>query len=218
LVFVDIGMSEKMSKTALETLPPDVTFAINPYATAPDLWVSESRRTGHEPWIILPVETALYPMDDPGPQTLLIRAAERQNLNKLYWTLSRAQGYAGVVTGHNPAFMRSAADVRPVLGDIYGRGLGFVDGDTDPATIPMSMASGYKAPYAAADLWIGKGDTTTESVSAGLRQLEKIAEEKGRAIAFIPVNPLTVELTTSWIGTLTNKNITLVPLSVIASL
>lgn len=217
IVLVDFGLSEGLSRMALNDLPPDITVAVNPYAPAAAMWAQDSRTAGHEPWLVLPAENEFYPTNDPGPQAVLIGAAERQNLNRLYWALSQAQGYAGIVSGYNPVFFRSAADMRPVLGDVFGRGLGFVDGDTNPASQPGSMALGYKAPYAHADLWIGRPDSTAESIGAALRRLEMLAENNGHAIGFVHMAPPALDLLKNWVDSLPRKGIVLAPLSVAAA-
>lgn len=217
IVLVDFGLSEGLSRMALNDLPADITVAVSPYAPAAAMWVQDARAAGHEPWMVLPAESELYPTNDPGPQAVLIGAAEQQNLNRLYWTLSQAQGYAGIVSAYNPVFFRSAADMRPVLGDVFGRGLGFVDGDTTPTTPPASMALGYKAPYAHADLWIGRPDSTAESIGAALRRLEILADNNGHAIGFVQVTPPTIDLLKNWVDSLPRKGIVLAPLSVAAA-
>lgn len=212
IAVIDIGMSDAASKSALADLPADISMAINPYAMDPNHWVGAARSDGHEAWMILPVESDFYPLNDSGPQTLMINAAERQNLIKLMWAMSRAQGYAGFVTGESPAFMKSSDDVRPVMNDIYGRGLGFVDGDLSPADTAASMAAGMNSPYASASVWVDK-PATSEHISASLRQLEVLAQSNSPAIGFVTASPLAIRMVKDWIATLDGKGIIIAPLS-----
>lgn len=212
IVVMNIGMSEAASKAVMSEISPEVSVAVNPYANAPDFWLNESRLTGHEAWMILPVEPDMYPMDDPGPQTLLINAVERQNINKLYWVMSRGSGYAGFVTGSSPAFMKSANDVRPVVNEIYKRGLGFVDGDIHPSTTASSIATGLNAPYAANNIWIDE-PATAEHIAASLRQLEVLAQANGSAIGFINSTPMGLKMLQSWVDGLPQKGVVIAPLS-----
>lgn len=212
IAIIDIGMSDTASKSALADLPADISMVINPYAMDPNNWVGAARNDGHEAWMILPVESDFYPLNDSGPQTLMINAAERQNLVKLMWAMSRAQGYAGFVTGESPAFMKSPDDVRPVMNDIYGRGLGFVDGDLSPADTAASMAAGMNSPYASANVWVDR-PTTSEHISASLRQLEVLAQSNSPAIGFVTASPLAIRMVKDWVATLEGKGIILAPLS-----
>ncbi|AEP09511.1 divergent polysaccharide deacetylase family protein [Micavibrio aeruginosavorus] len=208
----DVGISETLGTSVLKDLPPEISVAITPYATAPDQWMKRAREAGHEVWLKLPVESADYPLSDPGPQTLLINAIEKQNFNKLYWALSRGTGYVGVVTGREPAFIKSLNDMRPMINDIYHRGLGFVDGDIQPTDVPRTMAVGMDAPYASTNLWIDH-TLTPEAIAAALTSLERTAANNGTAIGFVNANPLTLKALAEWAPTLQKKGLVLAPLS-----
>lgn len=208
-----LGLSDVATESAVRTLPPNISFILSPYAAAPDFWVRESRAQGHEIWLSLPLETDAYPQDDPGPHTMLISAPEKENLAKLDWLLSRADGYAGFVTGPNPAFMASAGDMRPVIGAIYHRGLGFVDGSADPSLIPHTMAVGMKTPYSVVDIWIDSPDPSQDSIARALEQLEAKARDKGFAVGVIHALPVSYQQVMKWVETLPQKGLSLAPLS-----
>lgn len=212
ILVMDIGISDSASKSVMSEISPEVSVAVSPYATEVDFWLNESRDKGHEVWLQLPVEPERYPMDDSGPQTLLVNALEKQNYNKLVWTMSRGSGYAGFVTGAESAFMHSANDLRPVIGEIYKRGLGFVDGDINPSETPSSMATGLNAPYARNDVWIDM-PSTPEHIAASLRQMEVLAQGQGSAVGFIHSTPTGLKMLQSWIDGLPQKGIVLAPLS-----
>lgn len=217
IVVMDLGISDAATKAAIADLPPDVSLVIDPYSTNPDFWSTEARSAGHEVWLKLPVESSLYPMDDSGPQTLMINALEKQNINKLNWVLSRTTGYAGVVTDEDPNYIKAANAARPVLNSLFARGLGFVDGDTTPEETPASIAAGLKAPYGHNNVWVDV-PVTTAHVAASLRQLEVLAEGSGQAIGFIHATPMSLEMLQRWISGLPDKNIILAPLSAQATI
>jgi polysaccharide deacetylase 2 family uncharacterized protein YibQ len=212
VVVMNIGLSETASKAVMAEISPEVSVAVNPYANAPDFWLNESRLTGHEAWMILPVEPDMYPMDDPGPQTLLINGVERQNINKLHWAMSRGSGYAGFVTGNSPAFLKSSNDVRPVVNEIFKRGLGFVDGDIQADPTTANIANGMNAPYATNNVWIDM-PATAEHIAAALRQLEVMAQANGSAIGFINSTPMGLKMLQNWVDGLPQKGMVIAPLS-----
>lgn len=216
IAVIGMGISASATETVIRSFPPDVTLVMDPYAINPDFWMNEARADGHEIWLHLPVETNLYPLHDPGPQTLLVNGLERQNLNKLNWILSRGAGYAGLVTGYDSSFTKSANALRPVASAIYMRGLGFIDGDTQPDQTVESMAESMNRPYAHNNVWIDI-PATTEHVSASLRQLEVLAQGQGSAIGFVHATPMSIEMLNQWIGTLNAKGLALAPLSVQAN-
>lgn len=212
IAIMDLGLSDAATESAIRSLPPDISFIISPYANAPDFWINESRTRGHEVWLTLPLETNEYPVVDPGPHTMLISAPERENLMKLSWLLSRASGYVGFVANRNPAFMKSTNDMRPVIGGIYNRGLGFVDTSLSPGMVPQTMALGHKAPYASVDLWID--DTPAQdAIAAALEELENKAQKQGSAVGIIHPLPVSYQEILRWASTLKDKGIRLVPLS-----
>ena len=213
IVVAGIGLSDIASESAVRTMPPAISFAVSPYAETIDFWTKESRARGHEVWLTLPVESQDYPTDDPGPHTMLVGAPERENMAKLQWLLTRVDGYIGFITNSEPVFMKAANDMRPVVGAIYNRGLGFVDGDTDPSLIPQTMAVGMKEPYSNVNVWVDMPDSSQEAIQESLDRLEKIAKSKGYAVGVIHPLPVSYQQVLKWIKTLPDKGLALAPLS-----
>lgn len=208
-----LGLSDIATESAVRTMPPDISFILSPYAATPDFWIKESRQRGHEVWLSLPLETENYPIDDPGQHTMLISAPERENQAKMEWLLTRGDGYVGFVTGYRPDFMNSVNDMRPIIGNIYHRGLGFIDGSPHPGMIPQTMAVGMKAPYSTVDVWIDMPEASQETITASLQNLENLARQKGFAVGVIHTLPVSYQQILEWIETLPGKNLTLAPLS-----
>lgn len=217
IAIAGLGLSDVATESAVRTMPPEISFILSPYGGTLDLWTRESRARGHEIWLSLPTESTAYPQDDSGPHTMLVGVPEQENLAKLDWLLTRTDGYAGFVGNANSAFMDAPNDLRPVLGAIYARGLGFIDGSSPAGLIPETMAIGMKAAYAAADLWIDSPDPSQAAIDASLKKLEDIAREKGYAIGIIRPVPVSYQQILKWIPTLPGKHLRLAPLSAPAS-
>lgn len=213
IAIMDMGLSAKATESAIQSLPGEVTLIVSPYAASPDMWVNEARTDGHEVWLSLPMESSSYPKSDPGPHTLLVGSAERENIQKLEWTMSRAVGYAGLVASYKPEFMASSNDARPILGEIYKRGIGFIDSSNMPGAIAESSALSMNAPYSNVDVWIDRPEDTKEIIRASLQQLEIIATEHGFAAGIIHPSAISYREIQSWIGTLDDKGFVLAPLS-----
>lgn len=217
IIITGLGLSGHATEAALRAMPADVTFAVSPYAPSPDLWVKESRARGHEVWLTLPLETDNYPQSDPGPHTLMIGVPERDNELKLSWLLTRVTGYVGFITGRHPQFMDSLNDMRPIVGAIYARGLGFADNAENGSAIPATIAHGMNAPYAAVDVWIDE-PATPEGIRQALADLEEKARKQGAAAGAIRALPVSYQEVQKWVGTLADKGLVLVPLSAQAGL
>jgi len=209
----DMGLSASITDEAIRSLPPEVTMIVSPYAGEIEKVTNDSRAAGHEVWLSLPMETASYPKSDPGPHTLLVGAPERENQQKLEWIMSRTMGYAGLVAPFQPEFMNAINDVRPVLGSIYKRGVGFIDSRSIPGSTPETMALSMNAPYSSIDVWIDKPENSPELINASLQQIELIAKDRGFAAGVISPSQVSFREVMLWMGTLEGKGFILAPLS-----
>lgn len=211
---MNIGLSDVATESSIRNMPADVSLILSPYSQSSAFWINESRANGHEVWLTLPMESKDYPIDDPGPHTLLVQTPEKENYNKLRWLLGSAVGYTGFVGSYEPIFLNSLSDARPVLNNIYRRGLGFINSQPE-VTMPESIAIGMKAPYAAIDVWIDK-PPTRDHIRQSLAKLEEIAENNGSAIGIIHPVPLSYQEILEWKDTLSDKGFALAPLSALA--
>ncbi len=91
-----LGVGAAKTLDAIMKLPPAVTLAFTPYGSDPSKLTERARAQRHEILLQVPMEPFDYPDNDPGPQTLLTTLGSEQNLDRLYWHLSRFQGYAGI--------------------------------------------------------------------------------------------------------------------------
>ena len=93
--------------------------------------LATARTTGHEYLLELPLEPAGFPLNDPGPSTLLTGASIAANLQNLHWVMSRFDGYVGAtgvigtMRGERLAAMTDQMDA--VLSELAGRGLLYID-------------------------------------------------------------------------------------------
>lgn len=213
IAVMDMGLSTKITDTAIKTLPAEISLIVSPYAEGPDMWTNNARAGGHEVWLSLPMESSGYPKIDPGPHTLLVGAPERENLQKLNWIMSRAAGYTGLVATYQPEFMASTNDLRPVLGSLYKRGIAFLDSGNLAGAVPETMAVSLNAPYSNIDVWIDKPENTPQIINASLQQLEVIARENGFAAGIISPTAVSFTEVQTWAATLNDKGIILAPLS-----
>lgn len=212
ITIMDMGISTSASQTALNEMPPDVSFDLSPYAVNADEFVAEARKKGHEIWLTLPMESDDYPRVDTGSDTLLIGMPEQQNSVKLAQALGSTIGYAGVITSHNPAFMRSLSDMKPVLNAIYDRGLGFIDSSVTPGAEAQALAMRRNSPYASVDVWLDM-PATPDDIKKALSRLEQKAREHGSAVGVIRPLPVSFQEVSKWIAGLKDKGLVLAPLS-----
>lgn len=212
IVIVDYGLSPQLSESMLANLSDDISLVLTPYAQDPAKWASAARAYGHEFWLSLPMQTKDFGLDDTGPWTLLLNSTAEENQKRLFDVMGAAVGYAGLVSQQGHAFEPTDKFVQPVMKQIFGRGLAFVESNPDIPAYGLSMAMEFGYPYAQNGAWLD-ADLRPEAIDAALQQLELQATRKGRAIAFIHPYPLVINKVQSWIAEAESRGIQMAPLS-----
>ncbi|OKO80433.1 divergent polysaccharide deacetylase family protein, partial [Bradyrhizobium sp. AS23.2] len=91
IVIGGLGVGAAKTTDAIMKLPPAITLAFTPYGTDPGKLAERARAQRHEIFLQIPMEPYDFPDNDPGPQTLLTSLSTDQNMDRLYWHLSRMQ-------------------------------------------------------------------------------------------------------------------------------
>lgn len=211
LVVTGLGISRNATAGALAALPPPVTFAFAPYGVDLDASVARAREEGHEVMLQVPMEPFDYPDNDPGPHTLKAGAKTQDNLDKLHWAMGRFTGYTGLVNFMGAKLTASEAALAPILREIAGRGLAFLDDGSSSRSVVRSGGAG-RTPVARADAVLD-AVPRADLIDQELAQLEETARRKGFALGTASAMPLTVERIARWAKALESRGILLVPAS-----
>jgi polysaccharide deacetylase 2 family uncharacterized protein YibQ len=133
-------------------------------------------------------------------------------MDRLAWLMSRFTGYVGVMNYMGGKFTASEAALNPVLREISGRGLLYLDDGTSGRSMVASIAPTFKLPAGRADAVV---DLTPKgsSIDEQLAKLEATARGKGLAIGTASSLPVTIERLAAWAKGLEAKGIQLVPVS-----
>ena len=212
IVVGGLGVGAAKTTDAIMKLPPAVTLAFTPYGADPSKLAERARAQRHEILLQVPMEPFDYPDNDPGPQTLLTTLAPEQNIDRLYWHLSRFQGYAGIANFMGARFVATDAVMQPIIREAAKRGLGYLDDGSTPRSTAPALAAGEAMPFAKADLAIDAVPTSAE-IDRALIKLETLAKERGLAIGTASALPISIERLGAWIKTLDRSGIMLVPLT-----
>lgn len=222
LLLAGIGMNEVESGAAIRTLPSGISLAVSPYAAAneqslPKL-LATARATGHEYLIALPLEPAGFPLNDPGPATLLTSAPPAANAEKLHWVLSRFDGYVGVTgvvgTMRGERFAAMTDQMEAVTSELAGRGLLYIDPREGHGPLPMVWGRH-------ADLVIDdpadQGTADRTMIDTRLAVLEQTAKDTGSALGLVMrPTPVAVARLAAWSNGLADRGLALVPVSALA--
>ena len=212
IVVGGLGVGAAKTVDAIMKLPPAVTLAFTPYGADPTKLAERARAQRHEILLQVPMEPFDYPDNDPGPQTLLTTLAPEQNLDRLYWHLSRIQGYAGIANFMGARFVATDTVMQPIIREAAKRGLGYLDDGSIPRSAAPALAAGQAMPFAKADFAIDAVPTSAE-IDRALIKLETIAKERGLAVGVASALPISIERIAAWVKTLDSRGIMLVPLT-----
>jgi polysaccharide deacetylase 2 family uncharacterized protein YibQ len=212
IVVGGLGVGAAKTTDAIMKLPAAVTLAFTPYGSDPTKLAERARAQRHEILLQVPMEPFDYPDNDPGPQTLLTTLTPEQNIDRLYWHLSRFQGYAGIANFMGGRFVVAEAVMQPIVREAAKRGLGYLDDGAAPRSVAASLAAGQAMPFAKADLSIDAVPTALE-IDRALAKLENLAKERGTAIGIASALPISIERIGVWIKALESHGIMLVPLT-----
>src|SRR5437870_13077335 len=178
IVVGGLGVGAAKTADAIMKLPPAVTLAFTPYGVDPTKLAERARAQRHEILLQVPMEPFDYPDNDPGPQTLLSTLGAEQNLDRLFWHLSRFQGYAGIANFMGARFVVTDAAMQPILREAARRGLGYLDDGSAPRSVASSLAEAQAMPFARGDVRIDAVPTSVE-IDRALAKLESLAKERG---------------------------------------
>ncbi|HET7884693.1 MAG TPA: divergent polysaccharide deacetylase family protein [Bradyrhizobium sp.] len=211
IVVGGLGVGAAKTVDAILKLPAAVTLAFTPYGSDPGKLVERARAQHHEILLQIPMEPYDYPDNDPGPQTLLTTLAPEQNIDRLYWHLSRFQGYAGIANFMGARFVATDTAMGPIVKEAAKRGLGLFD-DGAARSVAPSMAATQAVPFAKADVAIDAVPTSGE-IDRALAKLEGLAKERGMAVGVASALPISIERISAWTRTLDSRGLLLVPLT-----
>jgi len=212
IVVAGLGVGAAKTSDAIMKLPAAVTLAFTPYGSDPGKLAERARAQRHEILLQVPMEPFDYPDNDPGPQTLLTTLTPEQNIDRLYWHLSRFQGYAGIANFMGARFVVSDAVMQPILREAAKRGLGYLDDGAAPRSVAAALAVGQSVPFAKADLSIDAVPTAVE-IDRALAKLEALAKERGMAVGIASALPISIERIGAWTKALESRGIMLAPLT-----
>ena len=212
IVVGGLGVGAAKTADAIMKLPPAVTLAFTPYGADPAKLAERARAQRHEILLQVPMEPFDYPDNDPGPQTLLTTLTPEQNIDRLYWHLSRFQGYAGIANFMGARFTATDAVMQPIIREAAKRGLGYLDDGSSPRSAAPSLMASQSMPFAKADFTIDAVPTSAE-IDRTLVKLETLAKERGLAVGVASALPISIERLAAWIKTLDGRGIMLVPLT-----
>lgn len=212
IVITDLGISRSKTEKIIEDMPADITLAFSPYARNLKLLTDVARKAGHEVWLTLPMETKNYPINDPGPSTLLVNASVEQNKSRLTSTLAATQGYAGFVSEKNHVFRSEDSEVNPSVKEIFSRGLAVLDSNTSVSSFVGGIASKNDYPHAKNNFWLDD-DMTPIALNQQIRRMMEYAQGADHVIVMLHPYPASLKTIKKFLDSEASKNYQIAPVS-----
>ncbi|MGP1256727.1 MAG: divergent polysaccharide deacetylase family protein [Kiloniellales bacterium] len=215
IVITGLGLNGPRTLQAIEQLPPEMSLSFSPYAKQTEEFMRTARAFGHEVLVDLPMEPATR--DDPGAMALLTSLEPDANLDRLGLVLGRGRNYVGVVGTLGSRFVGDPNALEPVLNALVSRGLLYVDNRPVDTPHAAQKAAALGLPVAINDRSLDARMAATPAVDASLAQVERIARERGVAVALGQPNPTTLAFLVEWAKTLPGKGLALAPVSAVVN-
>ena len=215
IVVGGLGLSQTGTQRAIRTLPGEVTLAFASTGNSLARWMQEARRDGHEILLQLPLEPFDDLDNDPGPDTLRAGFDAKKNLDLLHRAMAKITNYTGVMNFMGGKFLSSADALEPVLRDIGGRGLLFLDDSSSAQSLSGTIAGALEMPHAFADLQLD-ATLSREAILRKLDELERVARRNGTAIGVASAFDESVQAIADWIQEASQRGIEIVGVAALA--
>mmetsp|Transcript_33102 Transcript_33102/g.53687 ORF Transcript_33102/g.53687 Transcript_33102/m.53687 type:complete len:370 (-) Transcript_33102:147-1256(-) len=211
IIIDDVGIDRKRSLRAIE-LPSSIALSFLPYAADVSSQVHLARSKGHEVLVHVPMEP--NSKQDPGPNSLKVNLDEAEIRRRTQWHLDRFDRgtFVGVNNHMGSKFTTCRKCMQPVLQECSSRGIFWLDSLTSEDSVGADIAQSLGMSYARRDVFLDH-EPSIDGVRARLGELERVASQKGVAIAIGHPKDCTLQALQEWFKTAEKRGFRCVPLS-----
>jgi uncharacterized protein len=219
IIIDDLGFSSRQTRQ-VAALPGPMTLSFLPYPAGVAEQAAFAKSQGHEIFLHLPMEPgaggeAHERLADPGPGALMTSMSNATLRVMLEKNLEKIPDITGINNHMGSRFTKDRAKLKIVMAMLAERDLIFVDSLTNGGSYGSQIAKKAGLPALTRDVFLdadfGKGGTA--SVKIQLAELERIAFEKGEAIAIAHPYATTLEALGPWLVTAPARGFDIVPVS-----
>lgn len=203
-----LGQADAATEAAIR-LPTPLGLAFSPYDDRSSAAAARARTRGHQVLVSLPMEPAMFPVNNPGDRALMVALAPAENATRLAWALVQVPGAAGVTNAmaaiRGERLLAAGEQARALAEILRGRGLFFVEARPGERSIPGVAG-------VTVDVLL---DDAPGALDARLAELERLARERGAALGLTAPTPVVLEKLASWLPGLEGRGVALVPPSLV---
>jgi len=211
IVIDDMGASPKRTD-AIIALEAPLTSSFLTFAPQLKKQVKQSRRAGHEIMVHVPMQPHSNVL--VSEDVLTVTMSEQQISDRFKKMLDKFEDIKGINNHMGSLFTERADKLAPIMKILAERKLFFLDSKTTPKSQGEKTAALFGVPSAHRHIFLDN-ENELEYILRQLEKTEKIARRNGYAIAIGHPKTQTAKALEVWLETLADKNIELVPLSVL---
>jgi len=212
IVLDDMGLNQLYSDWAVSLKAP-LTLSYLPYAKNLANQTQSARAKGHELLIHLPMEPR--GAADPGPGALMVNMDQTEIRKRLARAMYVFPGAIGLNNHMGSLFTADQRAMSIVLTEMKSSGQLFLDSLTTSNSLVGQLGDKLNVPVVSRDVFLDDIDKEDEIVRR-LREVERVALDKGTAIAIGHPRVTTLRVLEKWLANLPEKKIRLAPLSAVA--
>ncbi len=211
-VINDLGLSAKKTESIIQNFSKEIGLSFSPYSKNLSLLTDTAKKDGHEIWLALPLETKEYPLNDPGPSTLLVNASAEKNKSRLNDLLKSTQDYVGFISQPNHVFKTEDANVNPTIKEIFERGLAIIDGNMSLRSFIAPLADRNDYPYAQNNLWLDD-DLAPLALNQKIRKISEYGKKDKNIIVMLRPYPASLKAVQKFLNSKAAEEFELAPVS-----
>lgn len=209
IVIDDMGVSYRRTAN-ISSLEYPLTSSFLTYVNNLDKQIAAAQKSGHEIMAHLPMEPQASL--NVSPDVLTVKMDSEQVTHGLREMLDKFDGIKGVNNHMGSKFTEDEERMNVVMKELSARNLFFLDSKTTSKSVGEKTASQNNVKYVSRNVFLDNRDKF-DYVMRQLRQVEKIARQKGYAIAIGHPKAQTYNALKVWLPTVKSRGLKLVPLS-----
>lgn len=162
-ILSDVGEDVSLTQKALALLPKEVTIVISPHTPKASDWAQKFHQKGHEILASIDLEPENYPLNDPGPQTILTKMSPQMMESRLSSLLKNVPYALGVTHESGNLFVTQAQALKVWLQILHNKGLSLLDMVLSPKTLIPKLALKNDHPFLMVDSSLSRFRLTREN-------------------------------------------------------
>lgn len=203
IIVSSVGLSEQSTLNVFK-MPEQVAISFSPYSAEVSRYMNAATNDKHDVALNLPVQSAQFPVDDPGPYGLIISDDQEKMIQKLEFLHNKLGTAEFVLVTGSDGFTVNPEKNQYLLDYINSNNIKIIYAGSN------KDLRGTGNIYNVGELSIIDSKLTNKDINNNLQNIEEIIEKEGRAVVVIQPYPISVKVIMDWIATFEAKQYKLV--------